>query len=190
MRVAYGNVIDPNQVGLIDGDSITTPDVLRVDVRDSDVPVISQLVCTLAKFSCLNLNALDDDVLNTADHTQTTALDNTAGTLANQGLVGANGDTQHTSVVADRRVSIGRKSIRDRVMRHLLGDSSGSGIRFIVGAPVILVDGNLAGGASTPRSTTGGSGSTLSISEVETNHHCQQSATHCRVSLLTSCSER
>jgi hypothetical protein len=34
-------VVNPDQVSLIEGDGITTPDVLGVDVCDSDVPVIT-----------------------------------------------------------------------------------------------------------------------------------------------------
>jgi hypothetical protein len=33
-----GNVVDPDHVAVIDGDGITTPDVLGVDVGDGDVP--------------------------------------------------------------------------------------------------------------------------------------------------------
>lgn len=38
-RRAYSNVVNPDQVGFVEGDSITTPNVLRVDVGDGDVPV-------------------------------------------------------------------------------------------------------------------------------------------------------
>jgi hypothetical protein len=37
----YGNVVNPDQVSLVEGDGITTPNVLGVDVCDSDVPLIS-----------------------------------------------------------------------------------------------------------------------------------------------------
>lgn len=40
MGTAYGNVVEPDLVSFVDGDGITTPDVLRVDVRDSDVPMV------------------------------------------------------------------------------------------------------------------------------------------------------
>lgn len=100
----HGNVVEPDQVSFVDGDGITTPDVLRVDVCDSDVPMVSRLACIPMKLSRLGptqeLNVLDDDVLDTVDDAQTTALNNTSAALTNQGLVGANGDTKHTSVVA------------------------------------------------------------------------------------------
>ena len=51
---------------------------------------------------------------------------------------------------------------------YLLGDGSGGRIGLVVGAPVVLVDGDLAAGASTPRLATGGGGGTLGVSEVET----------------------
>jgi hypothetical protein len=50
----YGNVIDPDQVSLIESDGITTPDVLGVDVGDSDVPMISQSAGIPMKPPCLN----------------------------------------------------------------------------------------------------------------------------------------
>ena len=33
----YSNVVNPDHVAVINGDGITTPDVLRVDVGDSNV---------------------------------------------------------------------------------------------------------------------------------------------------------
>lgn len=48
----------------------------------------------------MSVNLLDDDVLDTADHAQTTALDNARAALSNQRLVGANSDTKHTGIVA------------------------------------------------------------------------------------------
>lgn len=35
---AYSNVVDPDQVAVIKSNSITTPDVLGVDVGNGDVP--------------------------------------------------------------------------------------------------------------------------------------------------------
>lgn len=37
---AYGNVVDPDEVTVVQGDTVTTPDVLRVDIGDSDVPIL------------------------------------------------------------------------------------------------------------------------------------------------------
>lgn len=37
-NASSGNVVDPDHVAVIDGDGITTPDVLGVDVGDGDVP--------------------------------------------------------------------------------------------------------------------------------------------------------
>ena len=36
-RVAYSNVIDPNFVRAIQGDSVASPNILRIQTRDSDV---------------------------------------------------------------------------------------------------------------------------------------------------------
>ena len=43
---------------------------------------------------------LDNDVGNTANHAETLALDDTAGALSDQGLVGVDSDTEGTGVVA------------------------------------------------------------------------------------------
>jgi hypothetical protein len=34
-----GDVVNPDHVGVVDGDGVSTPDVLGVDVGDCDVPV-------------------------------------------------------------------------------------------------------------------------------------------------------
>jgi hypothetical protein len=166
-------VINPDQVSLIKGNGITTPDVLGVDVGDSNVPVTRWLVRTPTKRGILSprqgLNVLDDDVLGTANHAQTTALDNTTLALTNQGLVRAHSDTEQTSFVAARSVRMARTSIIARAIENPLGNGSCSCIRLVVGAPVILVNSNLARGASTPGHTSGGSGSTFSIGKVETS---------------------
>jgi hypothetical protein len=36
----YRNVVNPDQIGVVEGDGITSPDVFGVDVGDGDVPVI------------------------------------------------------------------------------------------------------------------------------------------------------
>lgn len=166
-------MVEPDQVSLVEGDSITTPDVAGVDVSDSNVPMMNQSAYIPMKLSRLKprkwLDLLDDDVLDTVGKAQTTALDNTASSLTNQGLVGADVDTEHTSVFAVRRVSIKGKSIMARVMGYSLGDGSGSGIGLVVVAPVVLVDSNLAVGGSTERKATAGRGGALTVGEVETS---------------------
>lgn len=90
----------------INGDSITTPDVLRVDVREAHI--------------------LDDDVFNVAGHPDTLALDDTLVALTDQGLVGSNGHSKHTSLVVSDAGDLGSALL-------------------IVVAPSVLVDSNLAG---------------------------------------------
>lgn len=46
------------------------------------------------------VNVLDNDVLDTVDDTETLALDDTLGALADQGLVGVDSDTKRTGVIA------------------------------------------------------------------------------------------
>lgn len=53
-------------------------------------------------------DVLDDNVLSTADKTETLALDDTSATDTNDRLVGANGNTENTSVVA-RRVQVSER---------------------------------------------------------------------------------
>ena len=53
------------------------------------------------------------------------------------------------------------------LVAHLLGHRDRGSAGLVVGAPIILVDGHLAGGASTPRGATRGRGSTLSVSEIK-----------------------
>jgi hypothetical protein len=123
-----GDVVNPDKVGTVDGDGITTPDVLRVDVGEADV--------------------LDDNVLSIGDDTDTLALDDTLGALADQRLVGSNGHTKDTSLVV--------LDVRD------LG-----GVGLVVVAPAILVDSLLTGGGSSPGSATSRGDSSLSSGEVK-----------------------
>lgn len=83
----YSNVVDPDHVGLVKGDGISTPDVLRVDVGDLDV--------------------LEDNVAD-AVHAKTLA-NNLGVVLANDGLVAGDSDTEDTGVVVLDR---GRGSVR------------------------------------------------------------------------------
>lgn len=128
-----GYVVDPDHVGYVDisdevmmtvwtvrtaieGDSITTPDILRVDVCEA--------------------NILNDDVLCTTDDADTLSLDDTIGTLSDQGLVGANSHAQDTSLVISDAADFGC-------------------IGLVVRTPIVLVDCQLAGRASAPWSTSG-----------------------------------
>jgi hypothetical protein len=105
------DVIDPYQIDVVNGDSITTPDVLGVEVRD--------------------VNVLDDDVLHTGDKAQALALDDTLAADTNDGLVGLDVDSQRGRlivgdrhlggirlvvgapvVLVDSRLAAGRRAIR------------------------------------------------------------------------------
>lgn len=72
-------MVDPDEVSVVDGDGVSTPDVLGVDIRDSDI--------------------LDDDVLCATDDAQTLALDDAGAALADQGFVRVDGDAEHAGVV-------------------------------------------------------------------------------------------
>lgn len=40
--ITHSNVVDPDHVAVVDGDGVSTPDVLGVDIGDGDVPVANQ----------------------------------------------------------------------------------------------------------------------------------------------------
>jgi hypothetical protein len=44
---AYRNVIDPDEVNVVQGDAVSTPDVLGVDIGDCDVPKGRKMVSFL-----------------------------------------------------------------------------------------------------------------------------------------------
>ena len=73
-----GDMVDPDVVGIVKSNGITTPDELRVQLSD--------------------VNVLDDNVLGT-DNAETLSTDNTLATNTNQRLVGADLDTQNTGLV-------------------------------------------------------------------------------------------
>jgi hypothetical protein len=121
-------------------------------------------VSWVAGTAILRACSLDDNVVGTADDTETLALDDTGRTGAQQGLVGGNGDTERTGIVAGiELVVINMHGFE----RFLLAHGDGRSRRLVVVAPVVLVDSNLASRTSTPRSATGTASSTLSATEVK-----------------------
>ncbi|CAH0057350.1 unnamed protein product [Clonostachys solani] len=74
-----GDMIDPDQISVVDGDGITAPDQAGVEVRDVDV--------------------LDDDVLRAAHNLQALALYDTRATDTHKRLVAANRDCAHSGLV-------------------------------------------------------------------------------------------
>lgn len=158
---AYSNMVNPDHVGVVDGDGVTTPDVLGVDVGDGYVPVA---MLAEAIYQWVFVDILDDNVAGTADDTKTLAHDGTLGALSDDSLIRGDGDTQETSfVTVDSQFGV----FLFGLVKYALGNGDRGRLRLVVGAPVILVDGNLTTGGSTPRSATRGGGSTLSAAEVE-----------------------
>jgi hypothetical protein len=123
-----GDVVDPDEVGAVDGDGVAAPDVGRVDVGEAHV--------------------LDDNVLCVADDADALALDYALGALADQALVGADGHAEHTGLVVCDGADFGC-------------------VWLVVAAPVVLVDGLLAGGSGTPRGASGFSNLAFGTGEVE-----------------------
>lgn len=79
LGLSHLDMVDPDHVSAGDGDSITTPDVFRVDISEVDI--------------------LNDNVLDAVGHVDTLALDDTGGALADQGLVGLDLDRVPGSLV-------------------------------------------------------------------------------------------
>jgi len=77
------DVVDPDHVGAGNGDSVSAPHVLGVDLGE--------------------VNVLDDDVLDTVGHVHTLALDDTGGALADKRLVGLDLDRVPGSLVIGQR---------------------------------------------------------------------------------------
>lgn len=98
-NASSGDVVNPDHVGVVDGNGITSPDVLGVDVGDGNVPVELVRVCSYNP-NVFSGYLLDDDVAGTADDTETLALDDTGRSRSNDGLVGLDGDTENTGIVA------------------------------------------------------------------------------------------
>lgn len=98
----YGNVVDPDEVGSTEGESISTPDVLVVQVADLDV--------------------LDNYVL--ASEGKTLALDDTLGSDTKDSLVGANLDWVLRGLVVGDCL-LDRSSIA-RIQQDTLALSTGS----------------------------------------------------------------
>lgn len=122
-----GDVVDPDQISAGQGDGITTPDVLGVQLGDADV--------------------LDDDVLHAVGEVETLALDDSRGAIAEDGLVGGDLDGVQTGVV--------------------VGDADGGCVGLVVGAPVVLVDSQLASRVRSPGGTTRVISRALGTGEVE-----------------------
>lgn len=74
-----GDVVDPDQIGVVQGDGVAAPDVLRVEVRD--------------------VHVLDDDVLGAADHADALALDDALVADPDERFVGLDGDAKDTGLV-------------------------------------------------------------------------------------------
>ena len=101
-------MVNPNLVSAIQGDGISTPDELGVQLGD--------------------VNVLDDDIANAVLHQQTPAANNTLAANANNRLVGGHGDALQTSLVIG--TSGGRvRATPVRVVNGILtGTATGVGI--------------------------------------------------------------
>ena len=104
-------------------DCITTPNVVRVKISDSDV----LRLCQKCKRSLYRSSYLNNDVLDTVGHAKTLALDNTLVTLTNQTLVGVDSDTDHAGLV----VSQGRNLllVRTRIAENKVDFATNLGCR-------------------------------------------------------------
>lgn len=108
------DMINPDQISVIQRNSITAPDVLRVKIGD--------------------VNILDNNILRTPSNVKTLALDDTLTINTNKRLIRLDNNRIKSSLV---------------VLNGRLGS-----VGLIIIAPVVLVDGKLARGGSSPRRTT------------------------------------
>lgn len=92
----YSNVVDPDHITVVEGDGVSSPDVLGVDISDSDV---SERLESPSGFHVKTENSLDDNVLSTRDNTQTLTLNNTSRAGTKQSLVRGHSDTQNTGII-------------------------------------------------------------------------------------------
>lgn len=72
-------VVDPDEVGVVQGNGIAAPNILRIEIRN---PYI-----------------LDDNVLRTTDNSEAFALDHAFGADTNDGFVRGNNYAQDCSIV-------------------------------------------------------------------------------------------
>jgi hypothetical protein len=146
VRVGDGNSV----VGVGSEDNVLTTDLGGSNVVNPDEigTIKSHGITTpdVLRVQFGDMDVLDDDVLGSLD-VETLALDDTVGTDTNNGLVRVDNDRVETSLI--------------------VGNVNLGGIRLVVVAPVVLVDGSLAAGAGTPRGTTLLGGSSLGSGEVE-----------------------
>jgi hypothetical protein len=83
-------VVDPDHVGVVDGDGIASPNVLGVDVGDGNVPAEVRLralqgvdsIWVTNYTDVRTVNLLDDDVAGTTDDAKTLTLYDTGGARA------------------------------------------------------------------------------------------------------------
>ena len=81
-------MVDPNHVAVVECDGIATPDIFGVEVRDGNVSAVDYDLVRAYLTESSRHDLLDDDVACTANDPQTFALDHTAGSRADQTLVG------------------------------------------------------------------------------------------------------
>lgn len=123
----HRHVVDPDVGAAVKSDSITTPDVLGVELRDGDV--------------------LDNDIVDTTSKTKALAKEDTVLAVTDDGLVALDLDRVQSGLV--------------------VADIGGGSVRLVVGAPVVLVDGDLAGGVGAVGSAAGLGSGALGLTEVE-----------------------
>lgn len=75
----YGNMIDPNQVAVVQGDGISSPDIFGIKIR--------------------NLDVLDDNIFCPTDDAQTSALDHAGASGADQTLIARDSDAERSGGV-------------------------------------------------------------------------------------------
>lgn len=162
-------MVDPDQIGAGESDSVTSPDVLGVELGDVDV--------------------LDNDVCGAVRYTQTLAPDHTCGPNADDGLVAADIDARDTGlIVRDRDGSGASTSVAvraparlvDGVLAAIAGAGVGGGAaaglcHATFGADVVVLlvqDNDTGGGIGEPGRQLGDVGRVLRSCAATTGRAC------------------
>lgn len=166
-NASSSNVVDPDHVAVVDGDSITTPDVLGVDVGDGDVP---GKVFVKRYLQLLNLIVYTHwMIMLLAPLTIRRPLPLMIPAEPEPRMVLSEA-TVMPRVPALSLVDCQYMASTEDPMKgafHLLGNGDGGSARLVVLAPGVLVDGNLASRRGTPGSAASAGRGTLGATEVK-----------------------
>lgn len=166
-NASSSNVVDPDHVAVVNGDGITAPHVLGVDVGDGDVPGkifvkrYSQLLSS-GVYTYWMMMLLAPLTIRRPLPLMIPAEPEPRIVLSEATVI--------PSVPALSLVNYQYMASTVSPMQgafHLLGNGDGGSARLVILAPGVLVNGNLASRRGTPGSATSASSGTLGATEVK-----------------------